>query len=212
MPQKFFLIITFLIIALFLVASFFLLNYFQEKEKEEKEIAFYKSLAKNHPRGEEFVKEILEYRKFLKDKNPDNDLKAYLAIGINLNLLGQKEKALEFYERALAIDPKNILALNNIAEIYNDLGQYKKAEYYWLKLINFYPEKTIFYRRLGYLYRYRLRKTSEEIEEFFRKGLEKTDNHPDLLNWLISYYQEIGNNKKFVEYANLLIEKSKGKK
>ena len=181
----------------------FLFFYWQD----QKEISFIKSLASQHPEGKTFVAEILKARQELKDSNPNNDFSAYLRLGVNFNNLGEKQKALEFYNKALRTDSKSILALNNIAEIYSDSGDYKKAEEYFLKLVEYYSDKTDFYRKLGYLYQYRLNKTPVEIETFFKQGLEKTGNNADLIIWLISYFQEIGDNEKFVEYTNLLAEK-----
>ena len=181
----------------------FLFFYWQD----QKEISFIKGLASQHPEGKTFVAEILKARHELKDSNPNNDFSAYLRLGVNFNNLGEKQKALEFYNKALKTDSKSILALNNIAEIYSDSGDYKKAEEYFLKLVEYYSDKTDFYRKLGYLYQYRLNKTPVEIETFFKQGLEKTGNNADLITWLISYFQEIGDNEKFVEYTNLLAEK-----
>jgi len=181
----------------------FLFFYWQD----QKEISFIKGLASQHPEGKTFVAEILKARQELKDSNPKNDFSAYLRLGVNFNNLGEKQKALEFYNKALRTDSKSILALNNIAEIYSDSGDYKKAEEYFLKLVEYYSDKTDFYRKLGYLYQYRLNKTPVEIETFFKQGLEKTGNNVDLITWLISYFQEIGDNEKFVEYTNLLAGK-----
>jgi len=178
--------------------------YFQQREME-----YLSNLAKNYPEGEKYLSEILEAKKKLKDRNKTNDIEALNSIGVNLNILGAKEKALKYYQKTLKLNPQNLLALNNIANIYNDLGQYDLAEKYFLKLIELYPENPFFWRSIADLYRYRLNKSQKEIEDFFKQGLEKTNYHPDLITWLISYFEEIGNNEKFVEYSNLLIEKSK---
>ena len=172
--------------------------------KDQQEVAWMNSLADRHPEGEQYLQELLQATQELKDSDKKNDFSAELRMGVYLNLLGEKEKALEWYGKTLQQDPTNILALNNTANIYDDLGQYDKSEATWLKLIAAYPDKTSFYRSLGYLYRYRLYKSSGDIEALFKKGLAATNNDPDLLTWLISYFQETGNNEKFAEYANLL--------
>ena len=172
--------------------------------REQQEIAWLNSLASRHPEGEQYVQELLQAKEELKDSDKKNDFSAYLRTGIYLNLLGEKKEALEWYEKALAQDPTNILALNNSANIYNDLGQYDASEDTWLKLIAAYPNRPAPYRSLGYLYWYRLYKSPGDIEDFFKRGLAATNNDPDLLTWLISYFQETGNNEKFAEYANLL--------
>ncbi|MBI4138117.1 MAG: tetratricopeptide repeat protein [Candidatus Wildermuthbacteria bacterium] len=173
----------------------------------QKEISWIKNLEGRHPDGATFVANALEAREELRDKNEDNDFAAHLKMGVSMNLLLEKQKALEWYEKALEKDAGNILALNNTANIYDDLGQYDLAELTWLKLIVAYPDNPSFYRSLGYLYWYRLHKSWQDIEALFVKGLEATDNDPDLVNWLMAYFLETGNNEKFAEYANFFTPK-----
>lgn len=175
-----------------------------QEPKELPEVAFLQSLVDKHPEGETYVGDLLKAREELGDEDGSNDFSATLQMGVNLNFLGEKEMALEWYQKALEQDPTNLLALNNIANLYGELGQYDKAEETWLLLIDTYPDKTQFWRNLGYFYQYRLRKFPQEIEAFFKRGLEATNNSPDLITWLMGYFQEIGNNEKWVEYANLL--------
>lgn len=197
------------VIVLLLLAAggvaFFGFRYVQD----QKELQYLQGLTGKHPNGETYVAEILKARMDLKDKNKSNDFAGYVVLGVNLNLLGEKQAALNWYEKAFLIDPISPLVLNNMANIYSDLRQYEKSEATWLKLIGAYPNKPSFYRSLGYLYRYRLYKSSDEIEALFKKGLVVTNNDPDLLTWLIAYFQETGNNEKFAQYANLLNEQSK---
>lgn len=166
--------------------------------------AFLESLVDRHPEGETYVTELLKAVQELEDQDDSNDFSAALNMGVYLNLLQEQERALEWYQKALAKDPFNLLALNNVANLYGDLGRHDKAEETWLLLVETYPNKTQFWRNLGYLYQYRLYKSSQDIEAFFKRGLEATNNSPDLITWLLSYFQQTGNNEKWVEYANLL--------
>lgn len=183
----------------------------QEKPQAKEDIneAFLEELKTRHPEGEAYVKAMVEARALLEDEDRSNDLSALLNIGTYLGLLGEKELAVGWYQGALSIDPANFLALNNLANIYDELGYYAESEAVWLQLIALYPDKPQLYRSLGYLYRYRLGKSPAEIETFFQKGLEATNNHPDLFSWLLSYFQEIGDNERFAKYANLLNAQSK---
>lgn len=182
------------------IGSFFGFQYLQD----QKELRYFEGLAAKRSDGAQFVEPLLKARQDLKDNSKDNDFAAYANIGVNLNIFGEKEEALKWYEKALSIDPESLLVLNNMADIYSGLGQYEKAEQYWLKLTSLYPDKTMFYRQLGYLYWYHMQKSAQDIEALFRRGLGATGNDPDLLNWLIAYFLETGNNVKFAEYANLL--------
>lgn len=182
------------------VGAFFSFQYMQDQE----ELQYLKGLAVKRADGTVYVDQLLKARQELKDKNTDNDFAALTNMGVNLNILGEKEEALKWYEKALLADPTSLLVLNNMADIYSDLGQYDRAEQNWLELVRLYPNKTMFYRSLGYLYWYRMQKSSQDIEALFKRGLEATSNDPDLFNWLLSYFLETGNNAKFAEYANLL--------
>ncbi|OHA69138.1 MAG: hypothetical protein A3J57_00365 [Candidatus Wildermuthbacteria bacterium RIFCSPHIGHO2_02_FULL_49_12b] len=182
------------------VGVFFGFQYVQD----QKEVRYFEGLAAKRTDGAQFVEQLLKARQDLKDGNTGNDFAAYVNIGVNLNIFGEKEEALKWYEKALLMDPESLLVLNNVADIYSDLGQYDKAEQNWLELTRLYPDKTMFYRSLGYLYWYRMQKSPQDIEALFKRGLEATDNDLDLLNWLVSYFLETGNNIKFVEYANTL--------
>lgn len=195
-------------LALLAIAGIGVLSGFQYIQ-EQREVQYFQKLSTKHPNGETYVAEILQARLNLKDSNKENDVTAFLTMGVNLNLLGEKQKALSWYEKVLEQDPVNFLALNNTANIYDELGMYDQSEATWLKLIAAYSDKTSSYRSLGYLYWYRMQKAPETIESLFQKGLAITSNSPDLLNWLTAYFLETGNNKKFVEYANLLNAPSK---
>lgn len=182
------------------IGSFFGFQYMQD----QKELRYFEELAAKRSDGAAYVEQLLKARQDLKDSNKDNDFAAYANIGVNLNIFGEKAEALKWYEKALFIDPENLLVLNNMADIYSDLALYEKAEAKWLELTELYPNKTMFYRSLGYLYWYRMQKSPQDIEALFKRGLEAAENDPDLINWLMSYFLETGNNVKFVEYANLL--------
>lgn len=172
--------------------------------QDQKELRYFEGLAAKRQDGAVYVEQLLKARQELKDGNKDNDFAALISMGVNLNIFGEKEEALKWYEKALLVDPESLLVLNNVADIYSDLGQYDKAEQNWLELTRLYPDKAMFYRSLGYLYWYRMQKSPQDIEALFKRGLEATGNDPDLLNWLVSYFLETGNNIKFAEYANLL--------
>lgn len=184
-------------------------NGVQEQEPEQQETgginrAYLEGLKDRHPRGEEYVQDILASLAEVEDEKKENYLSAFLNIAANLNLLKEQEEALRWYGQALSLDGDNVVALNNIANIYDEMGRYEDSEKAWLVLIEAHPERVPSWRSLGYLYRYRLNKSPEEIEAFFQQGLEATNNHPDLITWLISYFQEIGDNERFAKYANLL--------
>lgn len=60
------------------------------------------------------------------ERHPD-DADALLRQGIALNKLGRKEEALACYERALPLEPRNPILLNNLGYVLAELGYYEEA-------------------------------------------------------------------------------------
>lgn len=150
---------------------------------------------------DKYVKEIEGRIEKLKNKDKDDDVNALVYTAVYYNNLGEKKLALDYYERALEKDPKNRMARANLASIYEDLNLWEKAEEQYLKLLDDYPTYTPGYRSLAYLYQYRFPNPDTKILPIFEKGLNAANNHPDLLNWLIAYYQEAGRPEKAVPFS-----------
>ena len=61
---------------------------------------------------------------------------SYINLGILFQNEGQKEKAIECFEKIIEIDPKNISGYNNLGLVYASLGKYKKALNNYLKTLS----------------------------------------------------------------------------
>jgi hypothetical protein len=85
------------------------------------------------------------------------------------------------------------------------MSNWTKSEEYYKKLIEVHPEYIPGYRMLAYLYWYRFNDDEVKIKSLIDSGLEKNNNHPDLLSWIINYYQEKGEGEKALPYSNLLV-------
>lgn len=172
--------------------------------QDSQEMNHWRELAKGKEQGENLLKEIERLQGELRDDNPNNDAYAYAYIGVAANNLGDKQGALKFYQKALKVDAKHRVALNNTAQIYEDLGEWGKAEEYYRKLIVADPTFTPAYRLLAYLYQYRFNNPEEKIKELIDDGLAATGDSADLLSWIIAYYQENGQTEKSVPYGERL--------
>lgn len=150
---------------------------------------------------DKYVKGIEERIEQLKNKDKNDDINALVYTAVYYNNLGEKELALGYYKRALEKDPKNRIARANLASIYEDMSLWENAEEQYLKLLNDYPSYIPGYRSIAYLYQYRFPSPDTKILPIFEKGLNATKNHPDLLNWLIAYYQEAGRPEKAVPFS-----------
>lgn len=72
----------------------------------------------------------------------------YLNTGLGFHKEHNYAKAIEFYEKALSVDPNYGLAYNNICSAYNDLKQYDKAIPYGEKAVKIAPGNQLFQNNL----------------------------------------------------------------
>jgi tetratricopeptide (TPR) repeat protein len=96
---------------------------------------------------------------------------AYLGIGViySNNLLKPK-RSLKYYQRSLDIDPSNDNVYNQLAYVYNQLGDFENALTSVKKCISLKPEEAYSLDTLGDMYAYN-GKTNEAIESY-KKALE----------------------------------------
>ena len=131
--------------------------------------------------------------------HPDHS-KAHLAFGSFLNDLHDEEGAQEHWEKALALNPKDPAAYNNLANLYTHAGPIKKAFEYYGKAIELKPQEPLYYRNLGdvvYLFRkdasefYHLteQQVFDKALELYRKALKlDPDNFPLATDLAQTYY------------------------
>ena len=94
-----------------------------------------------------FTKAVIESHFALKTYNA---AKYQLTLAQIYNMLGfiyyeasQKTLAKEFYQKAIELDPNYIIALNNLAKIYEDIQDLKKALILYSKVLNLNPSNHI---------------------------------------------------------------------
>lgn len=124
------------------------------------------------------------------NKNNDVLYEAYNLLGILNNELGEYEKAIEFHNKAIASIDNNLIpaefqskatSLNNIGFVYQNLDDYKKANFYFKKGLeekNLYSQKPELYAilldNLAYS-RFKLNQ-NEELPDLFYKALKIRDS------------------------------------
>jgi tetratricopeptide (TPR) repeat protein len=77
---------------------------------------------------------------------------AYNNRGLSLDEMGQQDKALADFGRAITLDPRNYFAYNNTGVIYGKEGQYQRSIEYFLKAIAINPGHADSYCNLGLSY------------------------------------------------------------
>lgn len=114
------------------------------------------------------------YKDFL-ERNPKY-VDGYLAYGSFLNEVGDEEEAVNQWEKARELDPKNPSSWNNLANIYGHHGPAKKAFQYYEKAIELDPKEPVYLQNLATTV-YLFRKDAVEMyrideESVFNKALD----------------------------------------
>jgi tetratricopeptide (TPR) repeat protein len=153
----------------------------QKIEKIMQEYQAFEDKGAAGPRGamltkiDQLVDEVKKtYDDFLQ-RNPKH-VEGYLAYGSFLNELGEEEAAIEKWEKARELDPKNPSAWNNLANIFGHIGPVKKAFQYYEKAIELDPKEPVYVQNLAtttYLFRKDAAETYRIDEEaVFNKALD----------------------------------------
>jgi protein O-mannosyl-transferase len=79
---------------------------------------------------------------------------AYNNRGLSMDEMGQRDKAIADFSRAISMEPGNYFAYNNMGVMYGKDGQYQRSIDYFLKAISINPEHTDSYCNLGLSYFY----------------------------------------------------------
>ncbi len=122
---------------------------------------------------------------------------------------GKLQEALEGYLALEKDNPTDLMLLNNIADLYGDMANWTKSEEYYKKVLEAHPDYINGYRMLAYLYEYRFNDDEAKIKALIDSGLAKNNNDQSLLNWIIDYYTQKGDEDKALPYKNLLEQSNK---
>lgn len=104
----------------------------------------------------------------------------YTNLGREYVAVGEREKALEAYKKALEIEPRFALPYNNIGNIYLDMGRLEEAVPYYKKSLELDPNQAFAYNNLGNLY-LRIGKYREAIP-LYRKAVQIFPNNAYIYN------------------------------
>lgn len=123
----------------------------------------------------------------------------WVAIGNIKSLFGDYKGALVAYERSVTLQPNNIIAQRNIAELYaNQLNDPERAVAHYRVAINNEPTDVQMYIDAARIMYKRLN-NSKDAEAMFLQGLGWAKNKREVLGPLANFYQETGNQEKYLE-------------
>ncbi len=129
----------------------------------------------------------LEYGRKCLDINPDNNIQAHLLLGEIYTLTGENVLAIEQYDKALELDPKDERIRLMVTSILIRESQFEKALDYLEKLIAMNPNSSVAYYYRGRVYLEM--QNYQEAEKAFNKALEINSNLEPALFDLGALYQ-----------------------
>ena len=197
MFKKQYIFIAIIIILAGLTAYFYLTEfYFNQGEPEEQKIY----IAADFPNAlETMTEDILEKSleelnlQYQKIKEDDHVYIRWINIGILKKRLNDLEGAEESWQTAIAYNPDQSLAFGNLADLYLfNLGEYEKAEEYYLKVLNMRSDNYAYYIGLATLYRYNMTEKSNLIEELILKGAEANPGEAENYYMYLANYFDYG--------------------
>ncbi|HRD22541.1 MAG TPA: tetratricopeptide repeat protein [Candidatus Hydrothermia bacterium] len=123
------------------------------------------------------------------------------------------QKAVEFYNMALSLDPENVDAVYGLAKTYENLGEKEKADSVYKTAITKNPNSVSINYSYG-LFLVELSRFDEAIpylEKAYEIGIEDVDRLKEVLNAIVRASLQVGKTNKdyfnkAVHYSNILIE------
>ena len=106
--------------------------------------------------------------------NPEDDPEYWNSMGYSLALNGKRDKAQKYYEKTLEIDPDNVAALNNLANILLDQGKEDEALKYLKYTTQMHPDYAEAWINLGLI-----NEEANKVDE----AMKCYDRAKDLRSW-----------------------------
>lgn len=112
--------------------------------------------------------------------------------GMRADILGNTEKAIYFYEKALEDAPQSAGIHYKLAEMQARQGRYKDAQYYAEKALGLEPDNLFYLRLLAALYSQN--NEHEPAVKLLQRGLKAHPEEIDLYQLLTGEYMQLGKN------------------
>ncbi len=154
----------------------------------------------------EFVEYIRRDKKKLKERLEYNDRISYtLDTGLQWYVLGEYRRAIHWWSKGLAMNPKNQIGWYNVGNAYRRLTEYKKAEQAYLTSIEHARSGELEgCLALGELYRVDYIEKRDKEPVIYQTCLQKSPDNRDLIARLGVYYRDAGEKSKALQYFDQL--------
>jgi Flp pilus assembly protein TadD len=144
-----------------------------------------------------FSQAISDCEKLIK-KFPENTY-FYNLCGLALQRSDQINKSIKFFKKAITLEPKNFAAMNNLANSYKSLFEYKKAEDLYIEIKKKDPTNIRVLNNYANLKK-EFNKYHEAIN-LLLEAIEVNEKDVNILSNIAVCFQSIGNMDKAKEYA-----------
>lgn len=132
------------------------------------------------------------------------DRDVYENFGLLYDAKGDYDKAIEYYNKTISLNPKKATAYNKLAVTYIKSGKVKEGTELLMLSIKRFPDNPVFYKNLAVLYG-KQNDIEKEIFYWEKAHLLEQNNNAIILS-LIRAYKKQENNIKAQYYINKLIE------
>lgn len=120
-------------------------------------------------------------------------------LGTNKKNIGDYLGAQVALKRATILDRESIISLNNLGAVYEELGEYRKAEEAYREMVNRQKYFEDGYLRLAQLYDSGDYRSKEDAEKILLFGLTVIKDNKALILVLAEYYERNGETEKAEE-------------
>ncbi len=123
----------------------------------------------------------------------NQDVNAWVMLGVQRKTIGDYEGAREAWDYAKVLAPNEVVAYNNLGDLYHYyLKDFKKSEENWKKTIAIKSDYVQGYRGLVDLYKYSMTEKLGETPTLLKSGIVKNPDSVDLMVMLARYYLDAG--------------------
>jgi tetratricopeptide (TPR) repeat protein len=190
-------------------------NFYRNHDNINEAISYYEKLDEIAPESIDTIQTILTI--YLQEQR-DDDLNKYLSKIENRKILQKSESikligylffyyrkfdlSLQFFNKLPENDKKDINIISTLAQLYNQKGEYEKAEKLFLDIkkdIKDPDESKKYFLLLGQ--NYYEQKNYQKAENIFKEGLE---NFPDDFDLYYSLISVLGESKKYDEINKVI--------
>jgi len=132
------------------------------------------------------------------DQSRPGQASVHLQLGISFNQLGESEKAVSSYQKALSIDRACVEAYCNLGNLFNRMGNTKGALENYGHALSLAPSLAQIPYNLGVLYQERLE--PDKAIEWFRKAISLKNDYAAAHNHLGVALSEVGDSQAAIEH------------